>query len=123
MTQTDPAKCGACGQPLPAGAPAPTTGRFKAGLEDVVAGTSSICLVDGVDGRLLYRGYDIKDLADHSTFAEVAYLLWYGRLPGRKEFDQFLQIFRGSIELPEETVEIMRLFPKHARQNFQPRFS
>ncbi len=113
----DPGKCGACGQPLPAGGAAdrkPPTARFKAGLEDVVAGTSSICLVDGIEGRLLYRGYDIRELADRSTFAEVAYLLWYGRLPGRREFDIFLAEFRGAIELPEETGMILRLFPRHA---------
>ena len=52
--------------------PKSETARFKAGLEDVVAGTSSICFLDGVEGRLLYRGYDIRDLAEKSSFAEVA---------------------------------------------------
>ena len=92
----------------PAKAP---TGRFKAGLEDVVAGTSSICLVDGIEGRLLYRGYDIRDLAENSTFAETCYLLWYGRLPSRKEFEVFLKEFRGTIELPEQTSMILRGTP------------
>jgi len=86
----------------------------KAGLEDVVAGPSSVCFVDGVEGRLLYRGYDIKELAENSSFAEVAFLLWYGRLPGRKEFDDFLVQVRKSIELPAETVQIIKLFPKQA---------
>ncbi len=95
-------------------APVPETGRFKAGLEDVVAGTSSICLVDGTEGRLLYRGYDIKDLAEHTSFAETAFLLWYEHLPTRREFDQFLEIFRGSIELPYQTGMILRLFPRAA---------
>ena len=90
------------------------TGRFKAGLEDVVAGTSSVCLVDGIEGRLLYRGYNIVDLAEHSTFSEVAYLLWYGRLPGKKEFAQFDKTFRSYVELPEETGMILRLFPRAA---------
>ena len=43
-----------------------------AGLADVVACHSSICLVDGKAGQLLYRGYDVADLARHSTFEEVA---------------------------------------------------
>jgi citrate synthase len=90
------------------------TGRFKAGLEDVVAGTSAICLVDGIEGRLLYRGYDIRDLAENSSFAETSYLLWYGRLPTRKEFEVFLKEFRGTIELPEQTSMILRLFPRRA---------
>jgi citrate synthase len=84
------------------------------GLEDVVAGTSAICLVDGQRGKLLYRGYDVAELAENSTFEEVAYLLWYGRLPGRIEFDAFLDTFTGSMRLPVETAMILRMFPKAA---------
>ncbi len=85
-----------------------------AGLADVVACHSSICLVDGKAGRLLYRGYDVVDLARHSTFEEVAYLLWYGRLPGLTEFQAFLDGFTGSMHLPVETVMILRMFPHAA---------
>jgi citrate synthase len=98
----------------PEGGAKPSTARFKAGLEDVVAGTSSICLVDGIEGRLLYFGYDIRDLAEHSSFSEVAYLLWYGRLPTKKEFAEFDQTFRSFIELPAETLKILRIFPRAA---------
>lgn len=110
-------RCPTCGQPWPADKAEPAraeTARFKAGLEDVVAGTSSICLVDGIEGRLLYRGYDILDLAEHSSFAEVAFLLWYEHLPTRREFDKFLEEFKSSIELPEQTSMILRLFPRAA---------
>ena len=86
----------------------------KAGLRDVVALQSRICLVDGETGRLLYRGYDVVELAERSTFEEVAYLLWYGRLPGKVEFDAFLSGFTGSMELPTETVMILRMFPRTA---------
>src|SRR5271155_2291114 len=51
------------------------------GLQDVVALESRICFIDGQQGRLIYDGYDIRDLAAKSNFEEVAYLLWYGRLP------------------------------------------
>ena len=87
---------------------------FKAGLEDVVACDSSICFIDGKQGRLVYRGYDIAELAEHSTFEEVAYLLWFGRLPNQMEFEVFLDGFTGSTELPHETVMILRMFPKAA---------
>src|SRR5690349_24475652 len=90
------------------------TSAFKEGLEDIVATNSSICLVDGIKGRLLYRGYDIVELAEKSEFSEVAFLLWHGRLPNKAEYENFRAGFRNSIELPDETVEILRLFPKAA---------
>ena len=58
---------------------------LKAGLEDVVVSPSEICFIDGHKGRLIYRGYDVDDLVAHSTFEEVTFLLWQGRLPSRKE--------------------------------------
>lgn len=84
------------------------------GLADIVACNSAICFIDGQEGRLLYRGYDVVDLAENSTFEETAYLLWYGRLPGSTEFQAFLDGFTGSMALPIETVMILRMFPKAA---------
>jgi len=86
----------------------------KPGLRDVVALDSQICLVDGEKGKLLYYGYDVAELAERSSFEEVAYLLWYGRLPGKVEFDAFLSGFTGSTDLPTETVMILRMFPRAA---------
>lgn len=86
----------------------------ESGLADVVACNSAICYIDGQEGRLLYRGYDVLDLARNSTFEEVAYLLWYGRLPGFTEFQAFLDGFTGSMTLPVETVMILRMFPHAA---------
>ena len=90
------------------------TPGYKAGLEDVVACSSEICYLDGVEGVLRYRGYSIEELAEHSTFEEVAYLMWYGRLPGKIEFEAFLDGFTGSTELPTETTMILRMFPRTA---------
>ncbi len=84
------------------------------GLADTVACTSEICFIDGVHGRLVYRGYDALELAEKSTFEEVAYLLWYGCLPRVTEFKAFLDGFTGSMALPMETVMILRMFPKAA---------
>ncbi len=86
----------------------------KAGLEDIVACDSRICFIDGEKGKLLYRGYDAIELAERSTFEEVAYLLWYGRLPGKVEFDAFLDGFTGSMELPIRVTMVLRLFPRMA---------
>ena len=84
------------------------------GLSDVVACNSAICFIDGQKGRLLYRGYDALELARNSTFEEVAYLLWYERLPGCTEFQAFLDGFTGSMTLPVETIMILRMFPNAA---------
>src|SRR5437667_298493 len=53
----------------------PTPTGTVEGLEDVVAGTTAICTVDGINGRLIYRGYDIRDLAEHATFEDFLYML------------------------------------------------
>ena len=58
---------------------------MKAGLEDVIAGESGICYIDGNKGILAYRGYNIHELATNSTFEETCYLLWFGRLPKEAE--------------------------------------
>ncbi|MBA3006775.1 MAG: citrate synthase [Proteobacteria bacterium] len=84
------------------------------GLADVVACNSAICFIDGQEGRLIYRGYDALDLARNSSFEEVAYLLWYGRLPGLTEFQAFLDGFTGGMQLPVETTMILRMFPNAA---------
>ncbi len=86
----------------------------EAGLADTVACDSEICFIDGKEGRLVYRGYDVLELAKKSNFEEVAYLLWYGGLPRFTEFKAFLDGFTGSMALPLETVMILRMFPKAA---------
>ena len=59
---------------------------FTEGLEDVIANTSEICYLDGQEGRLVYRGYDIHDLVNGgASFEEVVYLLWHGNLPTKAE--------------------------------------
>src|SRR5580692_3949923 len=86
----------------------------KAGLEDVVAADSSICDVNGIEGRLIYQGYDIHDLAEHSTFEEVVYLLWFGRLPTKTELETISKGLAVNRRLPEELTKIMQAFPKTA---------
>ena len=86
----------------------------KAGLEDVVVSTSDICFIDGHEGRLLYRGIDVDELAARSTFEEVAYLLWYGALPTKKEFDAFSKALASSAnrKLPPKLLTLLRTLPK-----------
>src|ERR1700721_1763334 len=58
-----------------------STAVASRGLEGIVATTSSICWIDGDAGVLSYRGIDIHELAQRSTFEETTYLLWFGKLP------------------------------------------
>ncbi len=84
------------------------------GLEGVVATTSSICYIDGDEGVLAYRGYDIHGLADHSTFEEVCYLLWFGRLPNAAELKTLSQRLSDERKLDASIITLLRLAPKHA---------
>ena len=86
----------------------------KAGLEDVVVSTSDICFIDGREGRLIYRGYDVDDLAAQSNFEEVVYLLWYGALPTKKEYETFYKTLSASAtrKLPPKILDLLRTLPK-----------
>src|SRR5687767_6583473 len=86
----------------------------KAGLEDVVVSTSDICFIDGHEGRLVYRGFDVDDLAGQSNFEEVVYLLWHGSLPTKKELDTFSKALSGtaSRKLPPKLLALLRTLPK-----------
>lgn len=88
--------------------------RFKEGLQDVVAATSSICYIDGQKGILSYRGIDIHDLAEHSTFEEVCYLLWFGRLPKQAELDEMTAVMGRSRALPEPVLQLLKSLPPDA---------
>jgi citrate synthase len=84
------------------------------GLRGVVAASSSIGDVDGERGILIYQGYDIHDLAGHSNFEEVVYLLWHGRLPKQDELDELRRSFGECYELPAAVLDLMRSFPRDA---------
>jgi len=84
------------------------------GLEGVVATTSSICYIDGDEGVLAYRGYDIHDLADHSTLAERCYLLWCGRLPKADELKSLQQRMADERKQDASIINFLQLAPKHA---------
>src|SRR6186713_2294380 len=83
----------------------------KAGLEDVVAATSSICYLDGDRGVLAYYGYDIHDLARGATFEEVCYLLWHGRLPNRAELGDLQSQLAAARPVAEPILRLMKQLP------------
>lgn len=88
--------------------------EFKAGLEDVKAGVSEICFIDGKEGRLLYRGYDINELVEKTTFEEVVYLLWNGELPNVEQLEQLKRQIESFQTLPEEALEVIKLISKRS---------
>jgi citrate synthase len=83
------------------------------GLKDVIAASSSITFIDGINGRLLYRGYDIESLVQNSTYEETTYLLWYGKLPTENELKEFTNKLASKRSLPEGVTSILASLPKN----------
>src|SRR5438128_2373889 len=90
------------------------TGTSPAGLRGVAAATSSISDVNGETGELIYQGYNIHDLAKHSTFEEVIFLLWNKRLPTSSELSELERSLSASYEIPGELVALIKQFPREA---------
>lgn len=84
------------------------------GLEGVVAEATKISDVQGDVGRLLYRGYEIVDLADHSTFEETVYLLWYDALPTQPQLNEFRAQLAAQRALPAGIIAQMKNYPPDA---------
>jgi citrate synthase len=87
------------------------------GLEGVVAAETQLCDLDGANGRLAYRGYDIADLARQATFEEVVYLLLHGDLPKPAQLDGFVVALTASRAIPHELIQAFRLMPKDTDPN------
>src|SRR5437763_884268 len=90
------------------------------GLRGVVAAASSIGDVNGEKGELIYQGIDIHDLATKSTFEEVVFLLWNGRLPKRAELDELKKNLAASYELPWQIVELIKGICVRVAKHFEP---
>lgn len=84
------------------------------GLEGVVALDSELCFIDGQQGELVYRGYDIHELAGKTSFEEVAYLLWKGRLPKRRELGELMEQLQAERTLPPMVLDLLRQTPEDA---------
>src|SRR3990167_364870 len=77
-----------------------TTKNQHAGLAGIIAGQSAVSMVGHEETGLHYRGYEIHDLAHHSSFEEVAYLLIYGELPSKKQLSDYQQKLIALRQLP-----------------------
>src|SRR5438045_434473 len=85
--------------------------EYSPGLAGVIAGETSICWVDPNAG-LMYRGYDIHEMAEKASFEEVAYLLLNGELPNADQLTEFTRAIASERDLPGEVLEAIRLMPK-----------
>ena len=77
------------------------------GLAGIIAGDSAICLCNAQDESLLYRGYSIHDLAEHTSFEESAYLLLRGKLPTPTELASYRETLKNKRSLPKELKDIL----------------
>lgn len=82
------------------------------GLNGVNIDTSKVSSIDGERGELIYRGYDIRELADQASFEEVVHLLWFGELPNRQELKSFQDALGPNFQLPGEVLEMLRSLPR-----------
>jgi citrate synthase len=84
------------------------------GLDGVVAATTALSLVDGERGELVIGGFPVEELAEHATFEETTWLLWYGDLPATAQLDQFHDELASRQELPESTIALLRDCARHS---------
>lgn len=85
------------------------------GLRNIEVADTRICSIDGDNGKLIYRGYDILDLVNHSTFEETAYLLLFGELPSPDELEDFSGRLREARSVPVTVIRNLKTRPKRAR--------
>jgi len=81
------------------------------GLRNIEVADTKICSIDGENGKLIYRGYDILDLANHSTYEETAFLLLFGDLPVKEELDDFNSKLTESRRIPDSVTKNMKNKP------------
>jgi len=91
-----------------------TVKQNRGGLEGVVAATTALSKVEGTAGRLIYRGYNIHDLARTTSFEEIAYLLWYGKLPTKMELVDLKVQMLEERTLPMAVLQVLKDLPPTA---------
>ncbi len=90
----------------------PKESTVAKGLKGIMAADSFVCLVNGTEGKLLYRGYNIDDLAEQSSFEEVSYLLLNGQLPTQSELQKFQSQLAENSSLNEHETAFLQSLPK-----------
>src|SRR5579864_4044211 len=86
----------------------------KGGLEGIVAATTALSKVEGTAGRLIYRRYNIHELAQTTAFEDIIHLLWFGHLPTQKELTDLKARLAAERTLPASVLQVLRALPKSA---------
>src|ERR1700694_3218130 len=84
------------------------------GLQNVVVGQTKLSEVNGAEGKLIYAGYRIEDLAEHSSFEEVIYLLWHGKLPTAEQLTEIKKQLTDNMPLAPDIITLMKMLPHPA---------
>jgi citrate synthase len=92
-----------------------TEQTYNRGLENLVVGETSIGKINGEKGELCYRGYDIEELAERSTFDEVAYLIIHGELPTASQYERWLQELADWRDPPKEAMTVLKWLPANTQ--------
>lgn len=98
--------------PAPAPSAVAEPPKFVKGLEGIVAAQTALSLVDGQESRLYYRGIPIHELTENSTFEEVVFLLWNGRLPLADELGDFKKTLARARAVDKKVLALLKIFPK-----------
>jgi len=98
---------------------------YSPGLEGVPAGITRISEIDSAKSLLVYRGYNVHELAEHGTYEEAAYLLLYGNLPNRAQLTDFSARLAAEREVPDSIYEALKAMPKgtHPMDSIRSAFS
>ena len=90
------------------------TEQFSKGLEDVIAGTSSICTINPANENLLYRGYSAYSLSEQAIYEEVVHLLIEGRLPKKRELKRIRKLLVQERKIPKLLIKVLKQIPESA---------
>lgn len=91
----------------------PTHPNYSPGLEGVIGGITQIAQITSATSTLVYRGINVHELAEHSTYEETVFLLLHGRLPSSQEYKAFVQTLADERNVPEDVLKAIRLCPKN----------
>jgi citrate synthase len=89
--------------------------EINVGLQDVVVGQQDICFIDGDKGELIYRGYNINELAPNVSYEETVYLLWHGKLPNHEELGLLNERLSTRRDLNKDHLNLIQSMPRNAR--------